>query len=237
MSDLAEQFYTAWVATFGNKPHKVVCTWHLDRAWRENLRQLKDSELEATVYHNLRVLLEETDHHKFELLLDQTTKELTKSSTTASFGKYFATHYANNKEQWAACYRKDAFLNTNMYVEAFHRVLKYVYMKGKVNKRLHNCIYVLLKLARDKGFERLVKIENGKNTKRISMIRARHQSSLKLSYAQVSETEQPSTWVCDGKNKYLSLVHNTCPHNCSISCAECNICVHMFMCNCADALI
>ena len=71
MSDLAEQFYTAWVASFGNRPHKLVCMWHVDRAWRETLRQLKDSELEATVYRNLRVLLEETDRHKFELLLDQ----------------------------------------------------------------------------------------------------------------------------------------------------------------------
>ena len=48
-----------------------------------------------------------------------------------------------------------AFINTNMYVEAFHRVLKYVYMKGKVNKRLDNG--VLLKLARDKGFDRLMR--------------------------------------------------------------------------------
>ena len=151
MSDLAEQFYTAWVASFGNRPHKLVCIWHVDRAWRENLKQLKDSELEATVYHNLRVLLEETDCHKFELLLDQTIEEFTKSSTTANFGKYFQTHYANTKEQWATCYRKDAFVNTNMYVEAFHKVLKYVYMKGRVNKRLDKCIFVLLKLARDKG--------------------------------------------------------------------------------------
>ena len=79
------------------------------------------------------------------------------SRTTADFGKYFEKHYANTKEQWAACYRKDAFINTNMYVEAFHRVLKYVYMKGKVNKRLDNCLYVLLKLARDKGFDRLMR--------------------------------------------------------------------------------
>ena len=43
-------------------------------------------------------------------------------------------------------------------------------MKGRVNKRLDKCIHVLLKLARDKGFERLVKIEKGKNTERINMI-------------------------------------------------------------------
>ena len=88
MSDLAEQFYNAWIALFGSKPQKLVCTWHIDRAWRENLKQLKDSELEATVYHNLRVLLEETDAEKFEVLLQQTVKELNSSSITASFGKY-----------------------------------------------------------------------------------------------------------------------------------------------------
>ena len=78
MSDLAEQFYNAWVATFENAPHKLVRTWHVDCAWRENLRQLKDSELQATVYHNLRVLLEETDCHKFELLLKETLTQLNK---------------------------------------------------------------------------------------------------------------------------------------------------------------
>ena len=148
MTDLAEQFYTAWVAAFANRPNKLLCVWHVDRAWRENIRQLKDPELEATVYHNLRLLLEETDKQKFEILLQQTIKEFKTSSITATFGKYFETHYAKTKEQWAACYRKDAFVNTNMYVEAFHRVLKH-YLKGRVNRRLDKFLYVLLKLARE----------------------------------------------------------------------------------------
>ena len=46
-------------------------------------------------------------------------------------------------------YRKGTLLNTNMFVVAFHMVLKYVYMKGKVNKRMDKCIFVLLKLTRD----------------------------------------------------------------------------------------
>ena len=162
MSDLAEQFYNAWVATFGNRPHKLVCTWHVDRAWRENLHQLKNNELKANVYHNLRVLLEEQDKDRFEILLDLTLNELSKSSLTASFGKYFEIHYAKNKEQWAACYRKGTLLNTNMFVEAFHRVLKYVYMKGKVNKRIDKCIFVLLKLARDKGLNVSLNWKKGK---------------------------------------------------------------------------
>ena len=119
MTDLAEQFYNAWVSTFDNKPQKLVCTWHVDRAWREKLKQLKNRELEATLSHNLRVLLEETDTTKFEELLHQTLKEFNESKDTVDFGNYFKTHYAKTKEQWAGCYRRDVCKNTNMYVEAF----------------------------------------------------------------------------------------------------------------------
>lgn len=143
MSDMAEQYYTAWVASFKNNPKKLLCTWHLDRAWRENLRLLQSRDLEAAVYHNLRVLLEESDRKKFEFLLHETIEQLTKSEATLKFAKYFITHYAHTKEQWATCYRIDASVNTNMYVEAFHRVLKYVYLKGRVNKRLDKCLHVL----------------------------------------------------------------------------------------------
>ena len=108
--------------------------------------------------------MEESNEEK---LLDGTKEELLKSPTTRSFGKYLEKYYSNIKEQWALCYRKNSTLNTNMYVEAFHRVLKYIYMKGKVKKSLDKCIFVLIKIARYKGFEQLVKIEKGKNTERI----------------------------------------------------------------------
>lgn len=39
MSDMAPQFYNAWVAVIGNpRPIKVVCTWHVDKAWKEELK-------------------------------------------------------------------------------------------------------------------------------------------------------------------------------------------------------
>ena len=80
--------------------------------------------------------MEKPNEEKFELLLDSIKGELLKSLATWSFGKYFEKYYSNIKEQWDLCYRKDSKLNTNMYEEAFHRVLKYINMKGKVNKRL-----------------------------------------------------------------------------------------------------
>ena len=203
---------------------------------------MSDHQLQVTVYHNLRLLLEETDKQKFELLLKQTLEHLKRSNDTKNFAKYFEIHYAYKKEQWASCYRRDATVNTNMYVEAFHRVLKYVYLKGRVNKRLDKFIYILLKFARDKGFERLIKFEKGKSTERLSMISARHKSSLKLSFAQISPGDKLSTWSVtssDEKQKcyYITLENRACPHKCALCCSNCNICVHIYMCDCADALI
>ena len=174
-----------------------MCTWHLDRAWRENLKLLQDRSLQAQVYHNLMVLLEEPDKSKFENLFDETITQLVTSKETERFGKYFTTYYAPSKEQWAACYRADASVNTNMYVKAFHRVLKYIYLKGRINKRQDKFLQVLLKLARDKGFERLVKMEKGKNTERINMIRMRHKTSLHLPVSAVHSTDNVDTWEVD----------------------------------------
>lgn len=128
-----------------------------------------------------------------------------------------------------------------MYVEAFHRVLKYIYLKGKVNKRLDKCVGVLLKLARDKGYERLVKLEKGKNTERITQIRKRHQASLKMPTNLVHATEEYLTWEVCSQDKtntyYVSQLNKECPYSCSINCTDCNICIHSYTCNCPDALI
>ncbi len=51
-----------------------------------------------------------------------------------------------------------------MYVESFHKVIKYMYLKGKTNKRvdkcMDKCIQMLMKYEQDKIFERLGKGKN-----------------------------------------------------------------------------
>ena len=71
-----------------------------------------------------------------------------------------------------------------------------------VNRRLEKCIHVLLRLVKDEGFERLVKLEKGKNTERINMIRTRHQSSLHLSYVHLNETDKTFTWEVMSEELY-----------------------------------
>ena len=54
-----------------------------------------------------------------------------------------------------------------MYVESFHRLVKYIYMRGRANKRIDKLLYTLMKVSRDKAFERLCKLEKGKITGRV----------------------------------------------------------------------
>lgn len=69
MSDMAEQYFTSWVSAYGGTVKQLFCTWHVDRAWRKNLPQILNKELQTTVYHMLRVLLEELDQKQFQQLL------------------------------------------------------------------------------------------------------------------------------------------------------------------------
>ena len=125
-----------------------------------------------------------------------------------------------------------------MSAEAFHRTLKYAYLKGKVNKRLDTSLYLLLKFARDKGFEHLMKLEKGKLTGRFKTNIERHHMSNKLPWESVTKTEA-STWQVksSGGTCDYTIVHEvqTCPmQKCNLHCTYCNISVHLYSCNCMD---
>ena len=64
----------AWASVFDSTPRKLLCTWHVDRAWRGALQQhVAGVEKQAAVYGKLRVLLEETDKANFTSLLGKVT--------------------------------------------------------------------------------------------------------------------------------------------------------------------
>ena len=178
MTDDAEQYFSEWVAVFGMGPKKLLCTWHVDRAWRGAVNAIQDKQIAALVYHNIRLLMEESDVENFKFMLDRTLQQRNESRTTEEFAKYFNTHYVPRAEQWATCFWKSANISTNMYVESFHRTLKYVYMKERINKRIDNLKHVLIKISRDKL---LSKLKKGKISGRLSAIRKRHLASTNLS--------------------------------------------------------
>ena len=72
MSDCAEQYYGAWVEVFEGTPKKLLCIWHVGKAWRRKLNEcITEKEDRITIYHHLRVLLEEKDIARLRILLQQ----------------------------------------------------------------------------------------------------------------------------------------------------------------------
>jgi MULE transposase domain len=66
MTDDTEVYSSAWNSVMGEPAHRLLCAWHIDRAWRKNLSRIKgDSELKAIVYKTMRSLLEMTDPELF----------------------------------------------------------------------------------------------------------------------------------------------------------------------------
>ena len=220
MSDDADQYYSAWVDTYNDAPKKLLCNWHVDRSWRRAIGNfIKDENEQVSMYHVLRVLMEEVEQEKFHALLEGALVKM--ESTNSRFYDYFKQTYASRYAIWAYTYRKAAGINTNMYAESFHRVLKYIYMKGNVNKRLDSIIHLLMKYARDKAFDRITKIEKGKSTKRTKVIHDRHLKSLELPISSVTE-EGKDSWQVQSQSS--EIIYNVtkecdeCPHSCLIEC-------------------
>ena len=75
-----------------------------------------------------------------------------------------------------------------MYIEAFHCV-KYIYMNGKINKRVDNYINLLMKITRDKLFKQLIKLTYGKKTRKLIDIHKSHFNSKDITEDSAEQVE------------------------------------------------
>ena len=126
---------------------KLLCSWHVDRSWRRSLHDLVHVENERVeIYRNLRTLLEANNTSEFQLLLQHFITWLHNKSYD-DFCNYFQLHYCKRVEEWAFCHRVGTPFNTNMFIEAFHRLLKVVYLDNKHNGRIDSLLNTLLRIA------------------------------------------------------------------------------------------
>ena len=109
--------------------------------------------------------------------------------------------------------------------------------KEKWTKELTNAFTSLWGMSE---IERLIKLEKGKTSGRISTIMKRHTASKLLSPKLVSQLAENSWTVQSSEsNQQYTVVRESeiCSFGCELKCTECGICVHMYCCNCADALL
>ena len=242
MSDLAPQYFDAFCSEYEYAPQQLFCTWHVDKAWKEQVKaKIKSTEYGLCTYKGLRALLVHHDKIIFESKLAEFSEVLINTKETQDFGKYLLDFWVNKKEKWAYCYRTGLGINTNMLCEAFHRVIKYNYLKGKFNMRVDRCLVNLMKFNRNKLFEKLIKMNKKKRSQRVNVIHDRHNSSMKLSFSFVVEIKDLEWHVKsdkDDEQEYIINCLEKCSDDkCELLCTECNICCHIYTCTCPDSLL
>ena len=76
-----------------------------------------------------------------------------------------------------------------MFLEAFHQLLKVVFLQHKQNRRIDHLLITMMKIARDKAFQRLQNLTKGKHTHRLGEINRRHKASLQMT-SEIQEYHQ-----------------------------------------------
>ena len=113
-------------------------------------------------------------------------------------------------------------------------------MEKKQNSRLDHLLHLLLKINREKVFDRIQKTQIGKLSHRISQINKRHRAGLNVSKTTIN-CHSPTKWKVNSATQetYYIVENISMPDSCSckIGCANCNACVHAYSCTCMDYLI
>jgi len=130
----------------GPVPHRIFCSWHVDKAMRQNLNKIigpQCKEKQSTVYKSLKILQTITSETDLKKILNKFFIETMNDPETKDFGLYFERMYANRATLWAYCYRKGLEINCNMNLESIHKTIKYHYLNGCKIGRLDKSIMTI----------------------------------------------------------------------------------------------
>ncbi|XP_047112053.1 uncharacterized protein LOC124788816 [Schistocerca piceifrons] len=235
MTDLAESYSIAWNKTMGHPEMRFFCTWHVDRAWRANIKsKIRSSDKRNEVYKLVKSLMQVRDVAVFQESLVKALQKLNSDPETSEFFHYFKTYYEKNVKCWAYCHRMRSGLNTNMHLESMHKTLKYIHANAKQVKRLDKGISALMSLVTAKLFDRLIVNVKGKLTSKMKNIRRKHKCSILMNKDSIRKVgrgwEVPAT-----KSHEVYLVQeNNIFCNCKLVCTDCKVCIHRYSCTCID---
>ncbi|KAL1487943.1 hypothetical protein ABEB36_015326 [Hypothenemus hampei] len=233
MSDLANSFYNAWISIMGIPVKRLFCTWHIDRAWRKNLPLIKGKENQVIIYKQLRVLLQERDATKFEIMIKNFTEN------TNSHFKDFIAYFRKKlyKQQVAMGILLPASCRYQ-HKYAFRKITSYnAYLKGKKVKRLDKGIDALMKLTRNKLINRLITMKKGKISSKLQNIRQRHKNFEKLDPTLLVPVQDGWEVPSASTFEIYKIQENLKFCDCKLICSECSICIHRYYCSCLDSSI
>ncbi|XP_034250809.1 uncharacterized protein LOC117651133 [Thrips palmi] len=232
----------------------ILCDWHFKRTMQKELhKKVKDSELEDFMFKELCVIIDCLLESEFNLVMQYFIEKYLSNKKTKAFIDYFKQYCIHKRAKWAKCFRRFPHGNveTTMFVEAFHNILKTVYLKRKPNKRIDSLLKLLLDVEEDYYCRRQTTICTvAPREQYMQDISARHTRGIEISSDQVQEFDENGSkfWQIKSQshpNEVYKVfkISSVCtqPHHCYFEChaTEChqNLCAHMYMCTCPDDFV
>ncbi|GIY05046.1 c2H2-type domain-containing protein [Caerostris darwini] len=241
MSDSENLYFESWKEVMEDDSKWLWSMWYVDNRIRVQLRVFRGNiKKRAEVYKTMRMLLECQNRNVFDSMFKKYIDGLMQDGQSKNLGNFILQKYGSNAEMWAYCYRKDIKLSTNIHLEVMHRTFRYCCREGR-KKRLDKFIFVIMKLVRYKMLDRLcTMLDDEKIGLAIEAINMCHVMGLEIPSEHISSLSD-KIWLVESEEEeqsvYVMKEFDTCPELCSLRCAECDICVHMYSCSCLHSMI
>lgn len=128
--------------------------------------------------------------------------------------------------------------NKKICLDGFYSVIKHLYHKWEMEKRLDKSVHLIMRFINRKLFDRLLVLEKGKITKTLRNLRQRHKTSLTNIFDKVVQSSNDSWSVVSSSSTDMYNVERAETNcSCSLICEHCKVCIHMFNCTCIDSSI
>lgn len=234
MSDDYPAYNAAWCSVMGPVENRLLCAWHILHNWSKNLIKISDGDTRKTVKEKMREILKIVRESEFEIEYARFLKSLKEKNETRKYAEYLEENYSPRKKMWAYCYRTRLGINTNMHLESMHKKLKYTFSERKDVKRLDVALSCLLRMMFDYQFKRMISQVMGETSHKAEMNAQRQQRGLD-SGTMIANISERSWAVPSSQGTDIYTVERNCLVKCcSNACDICNICIHVYKCDCPD---
>ena len=241
MTDDDNAGWNAARSVYGSQLRHFLCTWHIQRSWIKNIHNhFREDALKTEVYCYLCAMLQAKSENDFLKYKDAFVSKF--QPINPGFLKYLADRYFSRPEKWSLCFRKGteyANVNTNMFVESFHNLLKTIYFSGKRNRRIDVLLDTLLKIENDFFIKHLQRVSYNNPTDGDVQVKDRHDRGLDIDNSKIKQINSHTFSLDSGSDCYIieAMLDDCSQEHCYSKCKNLpcvNLCYHMYKCTCID---
>lgn len=235
LSEKFNRVANIWEQVMETSVKNMICSWDILKDWTTNLWSVETQEKVDETYKELEQLLEEKDINSFTTKCEALLDQLMSDPETEEFGSYFAENYASDPHTWACCYRYEEEDSRGYnQLEKIHSTIQYI-LHTKSTKKLNKALDASLDYLRNKIYDRLILINNGKVSSKLAEVRHRHKVAERMIYEIAHQNDYWSVTSRKKEQNIVTLCKGNC--DCQTKCNVCNVCAHTYVCSCIDSVL